>query len=189
MASTEGGDLPKMEANLMAMEIVEKLDPDQRKSPEETTKYLMVDFKTTLAASSVSAQQTVVASAKITDNSEVACAVVVPAEPTEGVANDPTVTNWSMDTDISVDYFGNLGAATLAHGPWVSGGGSSAASDAYKKAFALKKDADGNWVAHCQAVRLIGDIPARVYTGSSLRYGWDEVPGFKNVSDEATVSV
>ena len=54
MASTAEGELPKMEANFMTMEIVEKLNPDQRKSPEETTKYLMVDFKTTLAASSVS---------------------------------------------------------------------------------------------------------------------------------------
>ena len=189
MASTAEGDLPKMEANFMAMEIVEKLDPDQRKSKEETTKYLMVDFKTTLAASSVSAEQTVVASAKIADNSEVVCTVTVPAEPTEGVAKDPNVINWSMDSDVTADFWGSLGTASLTHGPWVSGGGVSASSDAYKKAFALKKDADGNWIAHCQAVRLIGDIPARVYTGSSLRYGWDEVPGFKNVSDEATVSV
>ena len=189
MASTAEGALPKMEASFMTMEIVEKLNPDQRKSPEETTKYLMVDFKTTLAASSVSAQQIVVASAKITDNSEVACTVVVPAEPTEGVADDPSVANWNMETDISTADAATIADGYLAHGPWVSGGGSSAASDAYKKAFALKKDADGNWVAHCQAVRLIGDIPARVYTGSSLRYGWGEVPDFKNVSDEATVSV
>ena len=54
MAGTTEGELPKMEATFMAMDIVEKLDPDQRKSKEETTKYLMVDFKTTLAASSVS---------------------------------------------------------------------------------------------------------------------------------------
>ena len=94
-----------------------------------------------------------------------------------------------MDTDISADTLPDLNASKLEHGPWVSGGGNSAASDAYKKAFALEKDADGNWVAHCQAVTLIGDIPARVYTGSSLRYGWGEVPDFKNVSDEATVSV
>ena len=94
-----------------------------------------------------------------------------------------------MDTDISTDYSGKIEDATIAHGPWVSGGGNSAASDIYKNAFALKKDADGNWVVNCQAVRLIGDIPARVYTGSSLRYGWGELENFKNVSDEATVSV
>ena len=92
-----------------------------------------------------------------------------------------------MDTDIGADFWGTQGTATLTHGPWASGGGVSS-SDAYKKAFALKKDADGNWTVNCQAVRLIGDIPARVYTGSSLRYGWDEVPGFKDVSKEATVS-
>ena len=189
MASTAEGDLPKMEANFMAMGIVEKLDPDERKSKEETTKYLMVDFKTTLAASSVSAEQTVVASAKITDNSQVACHVTVPAEPTEGVAQAPKVINWSMDSDINTDFWGTVDTASIARGPWVSAGGVSASSDAYKKAFALKKDDDGNWIVHCQAVRLIGDIPARVYTGSSLRYGWDEIPGFKNVSDEATVSV
>ena len=149
MASTAEGELPKMEANFMTMEIVEKLNPDQRKSPEETTKYLMVDFKTTLAASSVSAEQTVVASAKIADNSEVACKVVVPADPTEGVADEPAVTNVKMDTDISTDYSGKIEDATIAHGPWVSGGGNSAASDIYKNAFALKKDADGNWVVNC----------------------------------------
>ena len=50
------------------------------------------------------------------------------------------------------------------------------------------KDEDGNWVASCSAIRLIGDIPKSVYTTSSLRYGWDEVPNFKDIPTEFKVT-
>ena len=110
----------------------------------------------------------------------------MPADPDAGVVEDPEVINWDMSYDIGA-YQTEKGKATLVHGPWVPAGAVKT-SDAYKNAFSLGKDEDGNWVASCSAIRLIGDIPKSVYTTSSLRYGWDEVPNFKDIPAEFKVT-
>ena len=37
-------------------------------------------------------------------------------------------------------------------------------------------------------MRLIGDLPTTVYESSSLRYGWGEVPDFKDVPADFKVT-
>ena len=81
----------------------------------------------------------------------------MPADPDVGVVEDPEVINWDMSYDIGA-YQTEKSKATLVHGPWVTAGVVKT-SDTYKNAFSLGKDEDGNWVANCSAIRLIGDIP------------------------------
>ena len=69
----------------------------------------------------------------------------------------------------------------------MSGGGNES-SDAYKKAFSVSETDEGDYMVNCQALRLIGDLPTTVYKSSSLRYGWGEVPDFKDVPESFKVT-
>ena len=96
--------------------------------------------------------------------------------------------NWKLGAETAT--YTNVTATienTITHGPWVSGGGNES-SDAYKKAFSVSQNDEGDYMVNCQALRLIGDLPTTVYESSSLRYGWGEVPDFKDVPESFKVT-
>ena len=171
--------------------VVEKLNPDQRKSKEVTTQYMVLDFKTKIPeawklASGINPE--LVVSAEIEENSKVVCRQLVPTSEVLGDYTDQVISNWKLGA--SIETYQNSTSTlenTLDIGPWVGGGGSEA-SESYKEAYKVVRLENNDIEVNCQVIRMIGDIPSTVYESSSLRYGWGEVPDFKDVPENFKVT-
>lgn len=45
------------------------------------------------------------------------------------------------------------------------------------------KESDPNTTVKCSAARMVGKIPNSVYAGSSLKFDWNQVPGFIDIKE------